>query len=125
MKNYTIYCNSYIRSLIKSVGGTPRKCTATIEYAVDFTRVVPVITIRQDLVYLLWEKTALVDFCDEMNISLDDAKVMIAYYRDIAFQHAVNDIEYEEECFNRERLYDEWMAEELAWYNHARMMGWE
>ena len=30
-------------------------------------------------------------------------------------------IEDEEE----EDMYDEWMAEELAWYNHARMMGWE
>lgn len=128
MRNLTEYNDQFILSLIEQANGNPYKCTATVQYAVEGNHLIPVLVIYQDNsqswdiddVVLFCERTAAIEFCD-MNMSIDDLFTMISYYETKSFQDAVNDIEYEIEC----EEYQQAMIEELAWYNHARMMGWE
>lgn len=133
MRNFTNYSDQYILSLMEDCNANPHKTTANVQYAVGFNKLIPVLCIYQDFSQdwdyddrcIFCEETALLDFCDEMHTSLWDMKAMLDYYAEPAFQANVNDIEYEDECIELDRLHDKWMAEELAWYNHARMMGWE
>lgn len=126
MVNLTNYDDQFILDLIKQVNGNPYKCTANVQYAVKGNNLIPVLSIYQDNstdwdvddVILFCERVDAVDFCNEVGMSIFDMEAMLEYYSAEAFQQMVNDLEYEEE-------YEEWMAQELAWYNHARMMGWE
>lgn len=126
MVNLTNYDDQFILDLIKQVNGNPYKCTANVQYAVKGNNLIPVLSIYQDNstdwdvddVILFCERVDAVDFCNEVGMSIFDMETMLEYYSAEAFQQMVNDLEYEEE-------YEEWMAQELAWYNHARMMGWE
>lgn len=126
MRNLTDYNDQFILDLIKQVNGNPYKCTANVQYAVRFNRLIPVLVIYQDYSIgwdcddrvIFCKDTAIIDFCDEMCISISDADNMLDYYSTVEFQKTVNDIEYEEE-------YDEWLYQEFAWYSHARQMGWE
>ena len=59
----------------------------------------------------------LIAFLEVMGIAtMTDFFAMMCFEDDLA---ALN------EELEMEALYDKYMAEELAWYNHARMMGWE
>jgi hypothetical protein len=126
MVNLTNYDDQFILDLIKQVNGNPYKCTANVQYAVKGNNLIPVLSIYQDNstdwdvddVILFCERVDAVDFCNEVGMSIFDMETMLEYYSAEAYQQMINDLEYEEE-------YREWMAQELAWYNHARMMGWE
>lgn len=126
MVNLTNYDDQFILDLIKQVNGNPYKCTANVQYAVKGNNLIPVLVIYQDCSIdwddeystIFCERLDAVDFCNEVGMSIFDMEAMLEYYSAEAFQKMVNDLEYEEE-------YEEWMAQELAWYNHARMMGWE
>ena len=126
MVNLTNYDDQFILDLIKQVNGNPYKCTANVQYAVKGNNLIPVLVIYQDCSIdwddeystIFCERVDAVDFCNEVGMSIFDMETMLEYYSAEAFQQMVNDLEYEEE-------YEEWMAQELAWYNHARMMGWE
>lgn len=52
-------------------------------------------------------------FCDEMCITPEDLKIMLEY------ELIKLDLEIQEQDY-----YDEWI-DEIAWYNHARSLGWE
>lgn len=126
MVNLTNYDDQFILDLIKQINGNPYKCTANVQYAVKGNNLIPVLSIYQDNstdwdvddVILFCERVDAVDFCNEVGMSIFDMETMLEYYSAEAYQQMINDLEYEEE-------YREWMAQELAWYNHARMMGWE
>jgi hypothetical protein len=126
MVNLTNYDDQFILDLIKQVNGNPYKCIANVQYAVKGNNLIPVLSIYQDNstdwdvddVILFCERVDAVDFCNEVGMSIFDMETMLEYYSAEAYQQMINDLEYEEE-------YREWMAQELAWYNHARMMGWE
>lgn len=126
MVNLTNYDDQFILDLIKQVNGNPYKCTANVQYAVKGNNLIPVLSIYQDNstdwdvddVILFCERVDAVDFCNEVGMSIFDMEAMLEYYSAEAYQQMINDLEYEEE-------YREWMAQELAWYNKARMMGWE
>ena len=126
MVNLTNYNDQFILDLIKQVNGNPYKCTANVQYAVRGNNLIPVLEIYQDNstdwnvndAILFCERVDAVDFCNEVGMSIFDMEAMVEYYSAEAYQQMINDLEYEEE-------YSEWMAQELAWYNKARMMGWE
>ena len=126
MVNLTNYDDQFILDLIKQVKGNPYKCTANVQYAVKGNNLIPVLVIYQDCSIdwddeystLFCERVDAVDFCNEVGMSIFDMEAMLEYYSAEAYQQMINDLEYEEE-------YREWMAQELAWYNKARMMGWE
>lgn len=126
MVNLTNYDDQFILDLIKQVNGNPYKCTANVQYAVKGNNLIPVLVIYQDCSIdwddeystIFCERVDAVDFCNEVGMSIFDMEAMLEYYSAEAYQQMINDLEYEEE-------YEEWMAQELAWYNHARMMGWE
>ena len=58
----------------------------------------------------------LMEFLESMCWNINDYFVM---------QNIESELAALEEELEMEALYDEYMVEELAWYNHARMMGWE
>ena len=126
MVNLTNYDDQFILDLIKQVNGNPYKCTANVQYAVKGNNLIPVLVIYQDCSIdwddeystIFCERVDAIDFCNEVGMSIFDMEAMLEYYSAEAYQQMINDLEYEEE-------YREWMAQELAWYNHARMMGWE
>ena len=63
--------------------------------------------------------TVTLQFSEDMGMNLSDIDALLYITSLEEFQYA----EYE-----KEEEYDEYdlaMVEELAWYNHARMMGWE
>lgn len=129
MKNLTNYNSQFILSLIEQAHGNPYKCTANVQWAVEGSHIIPVLVIYQDNsqswdiddAVLFCERTTAIDFCDEFMLTIDDLFTMVNYYENISFQKEVNDIEYEVEC----EEYEQALMEELAWYNHARQMGWE
>lgn len=128
MKNLTEYNDQFILGLIEQAKGNPYRCTANVQYGVEGNHLFPVLVIYQDIsegwenndAVLFCERTEAVDFCDE-HMSIEDLSIMVDYYKNISFQEEINDIEYEMECEEYERA----LMEELAWYNHARQMGWE
>lgn len=63
--------------------------------------------------------TVTLQFSEDMRMNLSDIDALLYITSLEEFQY----VEYE-----KEEEYDEYdlaMVEELAWYNHARMMGWE
>lgn len=63
--------------------------------------------------------TVTLQFSEDMGMNLSDIDALLYITSLEEFQY----VEYE-----KEEEYDEYdlaMVEELAWYNHARMMGWE
>lgn len=129
MRNLTEYNDQFILNLIKQVKGNPYKSTAIVQYAVSFNKLIPVLCIYQDFSQgwdyddrcIFCEQTALLDLCEEMHMSVWDAKAMIEYYSEQSFQKNVNDIEYEIEC----EEYEAALEAEHSWYIKARQMGWE
>ena len=129
MRNLTDYNDQFILDLIKQVNGNPYKCTANVQYAVRFNKLIPMLVIYQDIsigwddeyATIFCERVDDVDFCDNNHISIDDLHTMQEYYDSIAIQNSVEDIEYEQECEEYERA----LYEEYSWYVHARQMGWE
>ena len=129
MRNLTEYSDLFILGLMEDINANPHKSTATVQYAVSFNKLIPVLCIYQDFSEdwddddrcIFCEQTALLDLCDELHLSVWDANNMIEYYTKISFQKTINDIEYEMEW----EEYEQAMADELAWYNYARQMGWE
>lgn len=129
MRNLTEYNDEFILSLIKQSGGNPWKCTANVQYAVEFNRLVPVLVIYQDYSVdwdnddrcIYCEEIAALDFCEAWHINTVDLDAMIEYYNKVAFQKAVDEIEYEMEC----EKYEQALLEEYNWYIKARQMGWE
>lgn len=64
--------------------------------------------------------TVTLQFSEDMRMNLSDIEGLLVT-EELRYQ-----LEYEYE--EKEREYEEYdlaMVEELAWYNHARMMGWE
>ena len=57
-------------------------------------------------------------FAEDMGMNLSDLDVLLYVTSTEGLQHQLDAEEEEEE-------YSQAMIEELAWYNHARMMGWE
>lgn len=53
-------------------------------------------------------------FAEDMGMNLSDLDVLLYVTSTEGLQHQLDTEEEEED-----------MIEELAWYNHARMMGWE
>lgn len=133
MRNLTEYSDLYILSLMEDVNANPHKSTANVQYAVGFNKLIPVLCIYQDFSKdwdyddrcIFCEQTALLDFCDETNMSAWNVKNMIEYYTEASFQANVNDIEYETECEEYDEQYDQALQEELNWYLKARQNGWE
>jgi hypothetical protein len=129
MVNLTDYNDQFILDLIKQVKGNPYKCTANVQYAVGFNKLIPILVIYQDCSIdwddeystIFYEKVDAVDFCDDNHISIGDLHTMQEYYDSIAIQKSIEDIEYEQECEEYERA----LYEEYSWYIHARQMGWE
>ena len=61
-------------------------------------------------------------FSEDMGMNLSDIDALLYITSLEEFQY----VEYEkEEEYEEYEEYDLAMVEELAWYNHARMMGWE
>ena len=129
MRNLTEYNDQFILSLIKQVKGNPYKCTANVQYAVEGNHLIPVLIIYQDFSQdwdyddrcIFCKRTSAVEFCGDNMLSIEDLSIMVDYYDNVSFQKNVNDIEYEMEC----EEYEQSLVAELAWYNHARQMGWE
>lgn len=66
-------------------------------------------------------------FCEDMGITRDDFRYMLDWHA-CKMDFLVPEYEIEQEHMEwdpEEDKYYEFMAQELAWYNHARMMGWE
>lgn len=63
--------------------------------------------------------TVTLQFSEDMRMNLSDIDALLYITSLEEFQY----VEYEKEEEYEE--YDLAMVEELAWYNHARMMGWE
>lgn len=125
MRNLTDYDDLFISSLIEQAGGKPYKCTANVQYGVEYPRIVPFLVIYQDysedwdyddrVIYC--EKVETLDFCDEMHITIEDMHAMLEYYNNISFQRVVNDIEFEiEDEKYWKSLYDD--------LHFCKMMGW-
>ena len=129
MRNLTEYNDQFILHLIKQVKGNPYKCTANVQCAVGFNRLIPMLVIYQDVSEgwdyeystIFCEKVDAVNFCSDNCISLGELHAMQEYYSSVAFQKNVDDIEYELEC----EKYEKALYEEYSWYIHARQMGWE
>lgn len=129
MVNLTNYNDQFILGLIKQVNGNPYKCTANVQYAVRFNRLIPVLVIYQDYStgwdyderQIFCENKEAVDFCLDNCMTLKDLKAMQEYYDTMALQHGIEDAEYEKEC----EEYEQALYEEYSWYIHARQMGWE
>ena len=129
MRNLTEYNDQFILGLIKQVNGNPYKCTANVQYAVRFNRLIPVLVIYQDYStgwdyderQIFCEDKEAVDFCLGNCMTLKDLKAMQEYYNTMALQHGIEDAEYEKEC----EEYEQALYEEYSWYIHARQMGWE
>lgn len=129
MRNLTDYNDQFILDLIKQVNGNPYKCTANVQYAVRFNRLIPMLVIYQDYStgwdyddrVIFCETTEAVDFCQENYLSIEDLHAMEEYYNTAAIQHNIDDVEYEKEC----EEYEQALYEEYSWYIHARQMGWE
>lgn len=121
MRNLTEYNDGFILSLIKKLGGNPWKCTANVQYAVEFNRLVPVFVIYQDYSEdwdyddrcIYCEKIAALEFCEDSQINTADLDAMLEYYDKIAFQKIVNDIEYEMECAEYQADYEVSMYEQI------------
>ena len=60
--------------------------------------------------------TVTLQFSEDMGINLSDIEGLLA-------TEELQYLQYQKE--KEEAEYDLAMVEELAWYNHARMMGWE
>lgn len=125
MRNLTDYDDLFISSLIEQAGGKPYKCTANVQYGVEYPRIVPFLVIYQDysedwdyddrVIYC--EKVETLDFCNEMHITIEDMHAMLEYYNNISFQRVVNDIEFEiEDEKYWKSLYDD--------LHFCKMMGW-
>ena len=129
MRNLTNYNDQFILGLIEQVNGNPYKCTANVQYAVRFNRLIPMLVIYQDYStgwnyddrVIFCETTEAVDFCQENCLSIEDLHAMEEYYNTVAIQHNIDDVEYEREC----EEYEQALYEEYSWYIHARQMGWE
>ena len=69
------------------------------------------------------EVIAILRFSEDTGMNLSDIEGLpaAAELREVQYIQYQLEYEYEEE----EEEHDLAMAEELAWYNHARMMGWE
>lgn len=61
---------------------------------------------------------AAMQFAEDMGMNLSDLDVLLYVTSTEGLQHQLDAEEEEKE-------YSQAMIEELAWYNHARMMGWE
>ena len=129
MRNLTEYSDLYILSLMEDINANPHKSTANVQYAVSFNKLIPVLCIYQDFSQdwdydnrcLFCEQTALLDLCEEMHMSVWDAKAMIEYYSEHSFPMNIEELEYEKEC----EEYETALQEEYSWYIKARQMGWE
>ena len=129
MRNFTNYNDQLILHLIGQVKGNPHKCTANVQYAVGFNKLIPMLVIYQDYStgwdyderQIFCETTEAVDFCLDNCMTLEDLKAMQEYYDTVGFQHAIDDAEYEKEC----EEYEQALYEEYSWYIKARQMGWE
>ena len=125
MRNLTEYSDQYILDLIEDCNANPYKCTANVQWTVGFNKLIPVLCIYQDSSIdwdnddrcIFCEQTALIDLCEEMCMSIWDAKAMLEYYSKQSFQKNVNDIEYEIEC----EEYEAALEAEHSWY----IKGWE
>lgn len=129
MRNLTEYNDQFILNLIKQNNGNPWKCTANVQYGVEYPRIVPFLIIYQDYSedwdiddrVIFCEKVEALDFCGQMHITIDDLNAMVEYYSAEEFQQMVNDLEYEAECIKHEKA----LQAEYDWYIKARQMGWE
>lgn len=57
-------------------------------------------------------------FSEDMGMNLSDIDALL-------YITSLEGLQYQLEYKEKEEEYDLAMVEELAWYNHARMMGWE
>lgn len=129
MRNLTNYDDQFILDLIKQVKGNPYKCTANVQYAVGFNKLIPMLVIYQDISEgwdheystIFCEKADAVNFCSDNCISIEGLRAMQEYYDSVALQKSIEDIEYEQECEEYERA----LQAEYDWYIKARQMGWE
>ena len=102
MRNLTNYNDQFILKLIKQVKGNPHKCTANVQYAVEFNKLIPMLVIYQDIsigwdyeyATIFCERVDTVNFCSDNCISIEDLRIMQEYYDSIAFQKNIDDIEY-------------------------------
>lgn len=62
--------------------------------------------------------TVTLQFSEDMGMNLSDINALL-------YITSSEGLQYQLECEEEEEEYDLAMVEELAWYNHARMMGWE
>ena len=62
--------------------------------------------------------TVTLQFSEDMGMNLSDINALL-------YITSPEGLQYQLECGEEEEEYDLAMVEELAWYNHARMMGWE
>nr|UVM92000.1 MAG: hypothetical protein [Bacteriophage sp.] len=62
--------------------------------------------------------TVTLQFSEDMGMNLSDINAL-------PYITSSEGLQYQLECEEEEEEYDLAMVEELAWYNHARMMGWE
>ena len=121
MRNLTDYNDQFILSLIEQLNVNPYRCAANVQYAVAGNHLIPVLAIYQDNsldwdiddAVIFCERTAAVDFCDEVNMSIDDFFAMVNYYEKVAFQKEVNDIEFEIEHDNY--LIERYCEDEWLW----------
>ena len=124
MRNLTEYNDQFILSLIEQVKGNPYKCTANVQYAVGFNKLIPMLVIYQDYStgwdyddrQIFCETKEAVDFCLDNCMTLEDLKAMQEYYDTVALQHGIDDAEYEKEC----EEYEQALYEEYSWYIQAR-----
>lgn len=62
--------------------------------------------------------TETLQFSEDMGMNLSDIDALL-------YITSSEGLQYQLECEEEEEEHDLAMVEELAWYNHARMMGWE
>lgn len=62
--------------------------------------------------------TVTLQFSEDMGMNLSDIDALL-------YVTSSEGLQYQLECEEKEEEYDLDMVEEHAWYNHARMMGWE